>query len=104
MFAASLLMPEAMVRRVWHSQSTNDGDPLSLDEIRKSRTPAMESELQRRLRYKSGPSAEDDAAFEVASLPMAEIFQVSAAAMRKRLQKLNLLVKYKERSLFDGLE
>jgi Zn-dependent peptidase ImmA (M78 family) len=104
MFAASLLMPEAMVRRVWHSQSTNQGDPLSLDEIRKSLTPAMESELQKRLRYKSGPSAEDDAAFEVASLPMAEIFQVSAAAMRKRLQKLNLLVKYKERSLFDGLE
>lgn len=104
MFAASLLMPEAMVRRVWHSQSTNHGDPLSLDEIRKTLTPAMESELQKRLRYKTGPSAEEDAAFEVASLPMAEIFQVSAAAMRKRLQKLNLLVKHKQRSLFDGLE
>ncbi len=104
MFAASLLMPKAMVRRVWHSQSPSDGDALSLDEIRNSLTPAMESQIQERARYKLGPSAKDDATFEVAALPMAEIFQVSASAMRKRLQKLNLLVKFKEKSLFDGLE
>lgn len=104
MFAAMLLMPEAMVRRVWYSQPSSNGHPLSLDEIRGTLTPAMESEIQRRQRFKTGPQAEEQATFEVASMPMAEIFQVSAAAMRKRLQKLNLLVKFKEKSLLGNLE
>ncbi len=104
MFAAMLLMPEAMVRRVWHSQSSNHGDRLSLDEIRRGLTPAMELEIKKRLRFKTGLNAEEEATYEVASLPMAETFQVSAPAMRKRLQKLSLLVKFKEKSLFDDLE
>jgi len=103
MFAAMLMMPEAMVRRVWHSQ-TEHGDPMSLDEIRANSSPVLQAEIERRLRFKTGPLAEENALFEAAAKPMADIFEVSPPAMRRRLQKLNLLVKIKEKTLFDGLE
>ncbi|EMI18857.1 hypothetical protein RMSM_04207, partial [Rhodopirellula maiorica SM1] len=52
---------------------------------------------------KTGPLAEENALFEAAAKPMADIFEVSPPAMRRRLQKLNLLVKNKEKTLFDGM-
>ena len=101
MFAAMLMMPEAMVRRVWYGH-TEHGDPMSLDEIRTSSCSVLQTEIQRRLRFATGPRGEENALFEAAANPLAKIFQVSAVAMRRRLQKLNLLVKTKEKTLFDS--
>ncbi len=101
MYAASLLMPIGMVRRAWHQLSV-DGEPLSLAELRANESASFQEEVQRRNRYKTGADAEDQALMEVASQPMAELFEVSPPAMKNRLLKLNLLVKTKQKSLFDA--
>lgn len=103
MYAAHLLMPEAFVRRVWHEITTSN-EPLSLEELRAQPNLIIQSDIDRRMRYKSGPDAEDQAIMESAAQPLADIFEVSAPAMRLRLDKLKLLVKKKEKSLFDGLD
>ena len=103
MFAAHLLMPESFVRRVWHDV-TNSNVSLSLNDLRSRPELIAQSDIDRRMRYKTGSDAKDQAMMESAAQPLANIFEVSAPAMRNRLQKLNLLVKIKQPSLLDGLE
>ncbi len=92
MFAAHLLMPESFVRRVWHDVTTSS-ESLSLADLRSQPDLIIQSDIDRRMRYKTGADAEDHAIMESAAQPLADIFEVSAPAMRNRLQKLNLLVK-----------
>lgn len=103
MYAATLLMPAGMVRRKWH-ELTVHGDPISLEELRADNSVNLQSEIERRMRFKTGSDAEEQALMEVAAQPMADAFEVSAPAMKNRLLKLNLLVKTKEKTLFDDLD
>ena len=102
MYAATLLMPAAMVRRKWH-ELTGHGEPISLAELRDGDFHLSQNDIQHRMRFKNGPDAETQATFEVAAMPVAEAFEVSPPAMKNRLQKLNLLVKTKQKTLFDDL-
>ena len=100
MFAATLLMPEAMVRRVWHEQN-GSSEPLSLDEIREKQDLMDICLVNSRSHFKEGDDSEVESIIEVAVLPMAAAFEVSPPAMKNRLKKLKLLVKKKEKTLFD---
>jgi len=51
--------------------------------------------------FKLGDHAIDDMLLEHCSRPLADKFQVSAEAMRIRLEDLGLLLRKKEASLFD---
>lgn len=102
MYAATLLMPAAMVRRKW-CEMTVHGEPISFGELRDGTIPLSQSEIQHRMKYKTVPDAELQAMLEVAAMPMAAAFEVSPPAMKNRLLKLNLLVKTKQKALFDGL-
>lgn len=86
-FAANLLMPREMVRAAW--QDWRGGlVPMDLGQLRcdDGATPAGES-------Y-------DDALMERFCRPLAERFEVSAEAMRYRLEELELLVREKGALLF----
>jgi len=90
-FASCLLMPREMVKRAWHEWH-GSMDPIYLDDL------AAASGL-------APTGAEDDpitkAIFEDAARPLATTFEVSPDAMRIRLETMNLLLRKKERTLFD---
>ena len=102
MYAATLLMPAAMVRRKW-CELTVHGGPISFDELRDGRIPLSQSDIEHRMKFKDGPDVELQSMLEVAAMPMAEAFEVSPPAMKNRLLKLNLFVKTKEKTLFDDI-
>ena len=82
-FAACLLMPREMVKRVWH-QWHGSMDPIYLDDLRAA----------------AGDGAGDDALLDRACRPVAEKFQVSAESMGIRLEQLGFLMRKKEATLF----
>lgn len=99
-FAACLLMPRDMVKRAWHEQY-GSMDPIYLDDLRAKRQLILTAEVLRRGGFKSGDDAEDNMLLEHVARPLAETFQVSPDAMRIRLEGVKLLLREKERTLFD---
>ncbi|MGE0769295.1 MAG: ImmA/IrrE family metallo-endopeptidase [Hyphomicrobiaceae bacterium] len=93
-FAAALLMPREMVKRVWHEWSGNM-DPIYLADLRQRQDEVLP---------RGGPPMSEDriynALFERACKPLAEQFQVSAESMRIRLEQLGFLKRKKEATLF----
>lgn len=93
--AASLLMPREMVKRAWH-EWRGDMNPIYLDDLRTGgaeRGPAP-----------SGRILDDEAdnrLFERSVKPLADTFEVSGDSMRIRLEGLKLLLRKRERTLFD---
>ena len=79
MFAACVLMPRRLVFEAW-AQWQGEHDPASLVEL--------------------GIGEHDEIAMDQFCRPFADKFEVSAQAMRYRLQGLELLVKEKEPRLF----
>lgn len=98
-FAACLLMPYKLVRSAW-DEWRGGLDPIILSEM-PDRRQRLQSELLRRGAGKSGPDGEGDMVLENAVRPFADLFQVSAEAMRIRLEKFGLVARKKEASLFD---
>ncbi|GIW81355.1 MAG: hypothetical protein KatS3mg105_3162 [Gemmatales bacterium] len=83
-FAANLLMPREMVKRAWH-EWRGGLDPIYLRDLRAER----------------GDFGTDERVLEHAVRPLAEKFEVSAEAMRIRLEGMGLLLRKKEASLFE---
>jgi hypothetical protein len=82
-FASCLLMPREMMKRSWHEWH-GDMDAIYLPDIRAER----------------GDHATDEVLLEDAVRPLAVKFQVSAEAMRIRVEGLGLLLRKKEVLLF----
>lgn len=99
-FAAALLMPAPFVHPVWH-EVNGGSQPQSLAEIRDSLSAADRNWVSRRASYKQGSDSEDQALFEFAAQPMAERFETSLSAMKNRLVELELLVKDRQKTLFE---
>jgi Zn-dependent peptidase ImmA (M78 family) len=79
-----LLMPREMVKRAWH-EARGDMDPVYLVD----------------LRSQAAGDVSDENLLQDAARPLAVPFQVSADAMRIRLEDLGLLLRKKEASLFE---
>jgi hypothetical protein len=84
-------MPREMVKRAWH-EWRGSMDPIYLDDLAaaasQSATGTDDDPITKRL-------------FEDAARPLAKTFEVSPDAMRIRLETMNLLLRKKERTLFD---
>jgi hypothetical protein len=98
-FAACLLMPYRLVRSAWE-EWRGGMEPIILTEM-PDRRQRLQAELLRRGSGKPGPDGEGDMILENAVRPFADLFQVSAEAMRIRLEKFGLVARTKEVSLFD---
>ena len=85
-FAGYALMPKHLVREAWRTWQGTDG-------------PVLIADLPKADLYRD-PEANKHSAMERFCKPLAEQFQVSAQAMRIRLEKLNLLVEQIEPTLF----
>lgn len=85
-FAACILMPRQMVYDAWFAWRGSD-DPVALSQLTVGD-------------YYPDRQANEDMAMEQFCKPMAERFEVSAQAMRIRLQKLELLVNQIQPRLF----
>ena len=83
-FAACLLMPREMVKRVWH-EWRGEMDPIYLPD----------------LRAESGDDGTDERVMENAVRPLAVSFQVSPEAMRIRAEGMGLLLRKREATLFE---
>ena len=99
-FAANLLMPREFVRQSWLDWR-GSSDPLALSDVAELRDQILAVEHERRGIFKPSDDAADDVVLEYCSRPLAEKFQVSAKAMRRRLEEMGLLVRKKEASLFS---
>lgn len=99
-FAAALLMPRELVLREWEKWRGNL-DPIYLDDLRPRRQEIITSELLRGGGLSMDEDSINDTLFEHTCRPLAETFEVSAEAMRIRLENLKLLCDKKERSLFE---
>ena len=82
--AGCLLMPREMVKRAWH-EWCGGMDPIYLPD----------------LRAEVGDFGTDEMVLENAIRPLAATFQVSAEAMRIRLEDMGLLLRKKDASLFE---
>jgi Zn-dependent peptidase ImmA (M78 family) len=98
-FAANLLMPRDLVRQAWQDWRGNK-DPIALDDVQDVRRRILTAEVLRRGAFKTGDRAADDMVLEYCSRPLADKFQVSAEAMRIRLEEMGLLLRKREASLF----
>jgi len=99
-FAANLMMPREMINRSWHEWH-GSMEQIALDDLRPKQREIVTAEVLRRGGTKSGDNAIEDMMLEHAARPLAERFQVSAEAMRIRLEQLKLLVRKRETTLFD---
>lgn len=99
-FASCLLMPREMVKRAWH-EWRGSMEPIYLTDLRDRQRQILTAEVLRRGGAKSGENGTDEMLLEHASRPLAELFQVSAEAMRIRLEGMKLLLPRKESSLFE---
>ncbi len=100
-FAASLLMPRKMVYGVWADHTGSDG-AIAIKDLRARYASRLAvGPFFYRGRILSDQDDKDDAIKEEFCRPIAEVFQVSAEAMRIRLETLNLLVVESQRSLFE---
>lgn len=91
-FAANLLMPRHFVMQAWQEWH-GTLDPICLDDLQEIRKQILIADGLRRGGFKAGDSASDDMVLEHVSRPLAERFQVSAEAMRIRLEELGLLLR-----------
>lgn len=98
-FAACLLMPRKMVFEEWSKFHGEEDGPIAIAELR-----ARYAETAESIFYRGEPpvnqESKDAAMKEHYCKPLADTFQVSAEAMRIRLESLNLFVTTKARSLF----
>jgi len=99
-FAASLLMPRDMIKQAWHEWRGNM-EPIYLSDLRANQRQILTAEMLRRGSVKPGENGIDEMLLEHASRPLAELFQVSAQAMRIRLEDVKLLLPKKAAMLFD---
>jgi hypothetical protein len=99
-FASCLLMPREMVKRAWHAWR-GSMEPIYLSDLRATHQQILSAASLCRGAAQSGTNGTDEMLLEHASRPLAELFQVSAEAMRIRLQSMKLLLAQKETSLFD---
>ncbi len=99
-FAANLLMPRELVKRAWLEWRGNL-EPIALDDLQEMRRQILTAEALRRSRFKLGDHTADDMVLEHCSRPLADQFQVSAEAMRIRLEELGFLLQKREASLFE---
>jgi Zn-dependent peptidase ImmA (M78 family) len=98
-FAANLLRPRELVKQAWSDWHGSLG-PIALDDLQDVRRKNLTAEVLRRGGFKAGDSASDDMVLEHCSRPLADRFQVSAEAMRIRLEDMGFLVRKREVSLF----
>jgi hypothetical protein len=99
-FSAFLLMPRDLVLKAWE-QHRGSLDAMTLDELRAKESEIIAAESSRRGRLASDRESLDNAMLDWCGLPLAKLFEVSPEAMRIRLETLKLLVRKKERSLFE---
>lgn len=100
-FASSLLMPRKLVFAAWDAFRKPAEGPVAIDEIRALYScNSDESDWYVRGRLATDEKSRDTAMKETFCKPLAETFQVSAEAMRIRLEQLSLLVTKKTKSLF----
>lgn len=97
-FASCLLMPRRLVYGAWSSFRDGSDAPVAISEIRRSFDDA--APLYHRGQLAIDQESRDLAMKEAFCRPLAESFQVSAEALRIRLEQLKLLVTMKENSLF----
>jgi Zn-dependent peptidase ImmA (M78 family) len=98
-FAASLLMPRELVKQSW-LEWRGSADPIVLTDLSDKRQQILAAEVLRRGGFKSGASYGDDMVLDHCSRPLADKFQVSAEAMRIRLEDMGFLLGKQEASLF----
>ncbi|MCZ2340880.1 MAG: ImmA/IrrE family metallo-endopeptidase [Bacteroidales bacterium] len=100
-FAAYLLMPRTLMKDAWE-QWRGEVGAIALSEIDDARKQKiLTAELLRRGSMELTAEAQENVILEHLSRPLAEQFDVSALAMRIRLEDLGFLVRKKEASLFD---
>ncbi|HID74789.1 MAG TPA: ImmA/IrrE family metallo-endopeptidase [Planctomycetaceae bacterium] len=99
-FAAALLMPREMVKTAWHKWR-GQMEPICLPDLESKRRQILTAEVLRRGGLKQSENAAEDMVLEHLARPLAERFQVSAEAMRIRLENMGLLLRKKETTLFD---
>ncbi|GIW56287.1 MAG: hypothetical protein KatS3mg082_2748 [Nitrospiraceae bacterium] len=99
-FAANLLMPRELVKKAWQEWRGNL-EPIALDDLQEMRRQILTAEVLRRGGFKGGDRASDDMVLEHCSRPLADKFQVSAEAMRIRLEDMGLLLRKREATLFE---
>ena len=80
----------------WHGSL----EPIALEDLENVRREVLTTEALRRGAFKAGDGGADDILLEHTSRPLADKFQVSAEAMRIRLENMGLLLRKKEASLF----
>jgi hypothetical protein len=74
---------------------------VALDDLRAQESQIIASELLRRGGLGMDRETIDNALLEWCGLPLAKSFEVSPEAMRIRLESLGLLVRKKEKMLFE---
>jgi hypothetical protein len=99
-FSAFLLMPRDFVLRAWE-QHRGNLDPVTLDDLRRQESEILAAEVLRRGRLGTDRESIDNTLLEWCGLPLAGLFEVSPEAMRIRLESLGLLVRKKEKMLFE---
>jgi len=95
-FAAAVLMPRPMVRAAWESWCKT-ASPMSLDRLRTHTDERLIGDMRA-----SGMDehAVDETLMEEFCRPLAGMFQVSAQAMRIRLEEIELLTREEAKTLF----
>lgn len=91
-YSSCLLMPRGRVHDVWKEEQGRD-EPLLLPELRSNDDLLMRAQSSVHERGSGATQAIDNAMFEIVAKPLASRFEVSAAAMRIRLEKLGLLLR-----------
>lgn len=98
-FSACLLMPRDLVLEAWNA-ARGALDPVVLDELHPKQQQILAHELVRRGGMVMNQEQIDAALLEHVSRPLAERFEVSAQAMRIRLEELGLLLRERPNTLF----
>ncbi|MFL5330486.1 MAG: ImmA/IrrE family metallo-endopeptidase [Gemmataceae bacterium] len=98
-FAANLLMPRTLINQAW-LEWKGTMDSMVLTDLSEQRRQILTAEVLRRGGFKATDNAADDMVLEHCSRPLAEKFQVSAEAMRIRLEGMGLLLRKRVAALF----
>ena len=98
-FAAYLLMPRKMVHAAWEAWR-GDLDSVVIDDLRSQKQQIRPKDVDRLNEMTLGDDATDNILFETFCRPIANRFEVSAQAMRIRLEQLGMLLRKKENLLF----
>jgi len=94
-------MPRKMVYAAWADFRSGDDKPVALTDLRRQFAPALAAgTVYHRGRLPACDDEKDDAIREAFCKPLADQFQVSAEAMRIRLEQLKLFVRERTATLF----